>query len=170
MQDDRARGAREPNVPPLDSSFIAAVATVAAMPEAEERAQGWREVATLLVGMPEEFRATAYRSYPELEKAQPYPDTRLSAAEQEFVSLLAQSDLAAIDQALIENSVASWRSVARVVGGAMVSLKAQSPSVPLGLYIRRIAMLVESGALLAQGDIDFARLSEIRLPIAVKHA
>ena len=113
--------------------------------------------------MPDEFRATAYRGHPELENARPYPDTDLSAAEQDLVSLLDQSDLEAIDQALVDNSVASWRTVARVIGAAMVTLEARLPSVPLGLYVRRIAALVERGALLARGDIDFMRLSEVRL-------
>ena len=170
MQNDRAREPLGTQMLALETSFVAAAATVAAMPGVEERAHGWRELATLLVGMPDAFRATAYRSHPELENAQPYPDTRLSAAEQQLVSLLDQSDLEAIDQALVDNSVASWRTVARVIGGAMVSLKAQLPSVPLGLYVRRIAVLVEGGALLAQGDVDFMRLSEVKLSVAVKHA
>ncbi len=148
-------------------SFVSAAAAVAAMPNVEERAEGWRELATLLVGMPGQFRAMAYGSHPELQNAQPYPDTRLSSAEQEFISRLDQSDIEAIDQAIVGSAVTSWRKVSRVIGGAMVTLKAQLPSVPPGLYVRRIAVLVESGALLAQGNVDFMRLSEVRLSAAL---
>jgi hypothetical protein len=166
-------GAREPlgtQILALGTSFDAAAAAVAAIPDVEERAQGWRELATLLVGMPEQFRATAYRSHPELENALPFPDMRLSAAEQELVSRLDQSDLEVIDRALVENSVTSWRTVARVIGEAMVTLKAQFPSLPLGLYVRRIAVLVEGGALLTRGNADFMRLSEVRLSASVNDA
>jgi hypothetical protein len=170
MQKNRANKPFGTQLPAAENSFSAAAATVAAMPEVEERAEGWRQLSTLLVGMPDEFRATAYRSHPELQNARPYPDTDLSAAEQNLVSLLERSDLEAIDQALVANSVATWRTVARVIGGAMVTLEARLPSVPLGLYVGRIAVLVERGALLARGDIDFMRLSEVRLPPAVKDA
>jgi hypothetical protein len=170
MQKDRAGEPFGTQMPAPETSFFAAAATVAAMPEVEERAEGWRQLATLLVGMPDEFRATAYRSHPELENARPYPDTDLSAAEQDLVSLVDQSDLEAIDQALVDNSEASWRTVARVIGGAMVTLEARLPSVPLGLYVHRIAVLVERRALLARGDIDFMRLSEVRLSPPVKDA
>ena len=170
MQNDGARERSENQMLALGTSFAAAAATVAAMPEVEERAEGWRQLSTLLVGMPDEFRAAAYRSHPELQNARPYPDTDLSAAEQDLVSLVDQSDLEAIDQALVDNSVASWRTVARVVGGAMVTLEARVPSIPLGPYVGRIAVLVERRALLARGDIDFMRLSEVRLPPAAKDA
>ena len=170
MQRDRSSEPFGTRMPAPETSFFAAAATVAAMPEVEERAEGWRQLATLLVGMPDEFRATAYRGHPELENARPYPDTDLSAGEPDLVSFLEQSDLEAIDQALVDNSVASWRTVARVVGGAMVTLEARVPSIPLGPYVGRIAVLVERGALLARGDIDFMRLSEVRLPPAAKDA
>jgi hypothetical protein len=170
MQRDRSSEPFGTRMPAPETSFFAAAATVAAMPEVEERAEGWRQLSTLLVGMPDEFRAAAYRSHPELQNARPYPDTDLSAGEPDLVSFLEQSDLEAIDQALVDNSVASWRTVARVVGGAMVTLEARVPSIPLGPYVGRIAVLVERGALLARGDIDFMRLSEVRLPPAAKDA
>jgi hypothetical protein len=170
MRNDRADEPFGTQMPAPDTSFFAAAATIEAMSEVEDRAEGWRQLATLLVGMPDEFRATAYRRHPELENARPYADHHLSAAEQDLVSLLDESDLEAIDQALVDNSVASWRTVARVIGSSMVTLEARLPSVPLGLYVRRIAVLVERGALLAQGDIDFMRLSKVRLSPAVKDA
>lgn len=46
----------------------------------------------------------------------------------------------------------------------MVTLQAQFPLLPLGLYVRRIAVLAEGGALLTRGNADFMRLSEVRLP------
>ncbi len=170
MQGDYARESLEARMLALGSSLDAAAAAVSAMPAVEERARGWRELATLLVGMPAEFRAAAFRSHPELASAQPFPDTRLSAEEQALASRLDPSDLDAIDQALIENSAVSWRSAARVIGGAMVTLKARFPLLPLGLCVRRIAVLVEGGALLAQGNIEFMRLGKVRLPAPVEDA
>ena len=99
MQKDRAGEPFGTQMPAPETSFFAAAATVAAMPEVEERAEGWRQLSTLLVGMPDEFRAAAYRSHPELQNARPYPDTDLSAGEPDLVSFLEQSDLEAIDQA-----------------------------------------------------------------------
>lgn len=170
MQNDDACEPLGTQMLALGTSIDAAAASIAAMPEVEEQTQGWRELATLLVGMPERFRARAYRSHPELENVLPFPDTRLSAAEQELVSRLDQSDLETIDQALVENSATSWRRIVRVIGGAMVTVKPQFPSLPPGLYVRRIAVLIERGALLAQGDIDFMRLGEVRLSSSVRDA
>lgn len=146
------------------TALSAATAEIATMPEGEERSRNLRALATLLVGASEEVRASAVRQCPDLEGVKPVPDTLLDSSEQEFVTRLTQCDLIAIDNALIENTATSWRKVVRVIGAAMVTLDGQFSGIPLGLYVQRVGELVQSGELLAQGDIQFIRLGEVRLP------
>ena len=134
------------------------------MPNGAERSRHLRGLATLLVGQPKESRATAVFQCPELETAEPFPDTLLDAAEHELVSHLTPSNLKTIDGALLSNSASSWRKAPRVIGSAMVTLEGQFQRLPLGLYVQRIGALVEGGELLARGNIAFMRLSEVRLP------
>ena len=163
MDQDKARkfsAAREH----LSAAFSAALAEMNSMPVGAERSRHFRGLATLLVGQPEEFRAAAVSQCPELEVAEPFPDTLLGPEEQELVSQLTQAELDIIDEALLHCSVSSWRKVPRVIGGAMVALEGRFPRLSLGLYVRRIGTLVESGRLLAKGNVEFMRLSEVRLP------
>jgi hypothetical protein len=140
------------------------MAEIASMPEGEERTRLLRAVAASLVGAPEELRATAIRQCPDLEGAEPIPDTQLEATQLEFVSRLTATDLEVIDRTLVANSTSSWQKVHRVIGYALVDLKSQLPGIPLGLYAQRVAALVQNGALLAQGNLEFIRQSEVRLP------
>ena len=123
-----------------------------------------RGLATLLVGQSEEFRATAVSRCPELETVEPLPDTHLDPEEHELVCQLTQSDLDVIDEAVLHSSASTWRKVSRVIGGAMVALEVDSLEYPRGLYVRRIGSLVGSGRLQAKGNLEFMRLSEVRLP------
>jgi len=148
----------------LDAAISAAIAEANAMPVGAERSWHLRGLATFLVGQPEEFRATAIMQCPELEVAEPFPDTLLVPEENELVSQLTQSDLEVVDEALLHSSVSSWREVHRVIASAMVALDGQFPGLPLGLYVRRVGTLVGSGRILAKGNVEFMRLSEVRLP------
>ena len=148
----------------LTAAFSAAITEMKSVPVGAERSRHLRGLATLLIGQTEEFRAAAILQCPELKAAEPFPDTLLNPEEHELVSQLTQSDLDVIDQALLHSSVSSWRKVSRVIGGAMASLGGRFPGLPLGLYVRRIGSLVGSGKLLVKGDIEFMRLSEVRLP------
>ena len=163
MDLDRARellAARER----AGAAFGAAIAALNSMPNGAERSRHLRGLATLLVGQPEESRKNAFLQCPELEKAEPFPDSLLDTDEQELVSHLTPSDLKTIDGALLDNSASAWRKAPRVIGSAMVTLEGQFPRLPLGLYVQRIGALVEGGELLARGNIAFMRLSEVRLP------
>ncbi len=146
------------------AAFSAAIGEMSSLPIGAERSQHLRGIATLLVGQPEEFRATAVSQCPELQAAEPFPDTLLDTEEQKLVSHLTQSDLKVIDTALLNNSVSSWRKAPRVIGSAMVALEGQFQRLPLGLYVRRICALVEGGKLLARGNVEFMRMTEVRLP------
>jgi hypothetical protein len=103
---------------------------------------------------------------PELASAEPIPDTYLSVEQQEAECRLTQAEIQALDSALIAGALTSWRKVARVVGDAMVTLQGQFQPVPLGVYVRRIEVLVKSGELEARGNIQFMRVGEVRLPVS----
>ena len=147
------------------TALTAAEEAISRMPEGDERSQHLRALASLLASLFGELRAPAVRQYPDLDKAEPLgdPDTLLDASEQESVSRLTQPDLELIDETLLANSAASWRKVARVVGTAMNTLHKQFPGVPDGFYAQRVAALVQSGRLQAQGNLEYMRFSEVRL-------
>ena len=141
-----------------------AVAEVASMPEGEQRLWALRGIASLLVGTPEAFKAAAVHECPELESVAPIPDTHLTIEEQAIASRLTPADLQAIDAALIAGTVSTWRKVARVVGDALVTLQDRLSDVPLGIYIQRVEALARNGELEVQGNTQFMRFSEAKLP------
>ena len=146
-----------------NAAFRMAIAEMNAMPEGAERSRHLRGLATLLVGQSVEVRAVAISQCPELETAKPFPDTLLDSEAQQVVARLTATDLKSIDQALLSSSSSSWRTSPRVIGGAMVALDGQLPKLPLGLYVQRLGALVEVGKLLSKGNVEFMRLSEVRL-------
>jgi hypothetical protein len=146
------------------AALTAAVANIASMPEGQERARQARTIATLLVGSPEALRVQAILQCPDIESAEPIPDTQLNTEELAMVSHLTLSDLALIDRTLLSNARPSWQMVSRVVGYTLVDLKHALPGIPLGLYALRAASLVRSGTLLGRGNLGFIRLSEVCLP------
>jgi hypothetical protein len=148
----------------LGGAFNAAIAEMESIPVGPERSRLLRGLATFLVAQPEEFRAAVVSQCPELAAAEAFPDTLLDPAEHELVSQLTQSDLDAIDEALLHSSASSWRKVHRVVGEAIASLGGRLPGLPLGLFVQRIGSLVRSGRLQAEGNLNFMRLSQVRLP------
>lgn len=148
----------------LHTALTLAVADIVSMPEGEQRTWALRGVASLLMGKPEPFKATAFEQCPELASAEPIPDTHLSAEEEEIASRLTLADIQALDSALIAGAVASWRNVARVVGDAMVTSQSQGSDLPLGVYMRRVEALVQDARLEAQGNTQFMRFSQVRLP------
>ena len=46
----------------------------------------------------------------------------------------------------------------------MATLQVEYPALPLGLYVQRVGRLVQAGELEASGNVEFMRLSEVRLP------
>lgn len=149
---------------PVHQALTAALSDVSSMPPGEQRTWALRGLASLLLDAPEALRADALLQCPELASADPIPDTYLSVDEQAMAARLTPSELDAVDQALVAGSVTTWRTVARVVGDALVSLHAQPGPPPLGLLLQRVQRLVHRGQLQARGNIDFMRLSEVRLP------
>jgi hypothetical protein len=84
--------------------------------------------------------------------------------------LLQAADLQAIDAALLGDCAVSWRKVARVVGTAMRALQDSQPDIPAGYYAQRVALLVSAGRLESQGNLEYMRFSEVRLPLPARSA
>lgn len=155
--------------------FAACEKTIAALTEAEyairritdepERKRLFSALSRVIVEVLSNVRAPVVRQYPELEPPEELgpPDTELSTQEQEVVSQLSSVDVQVIDKALLSECASSWRKVARVVSAAMTTLRDRFPSVPDGYYAQRVATLVSSGSLEAQGNLNHMRFSEVRL-------
>jgi len=101
-----------------------------------------------------------------MNKEIPIPDPDLTAEEKALVAKLSQKDLQAIDEALLSNARSSWRKVAMVVGITMLNLSNSIKGIPDVFYSQRIRNLVENGRLEAQGNLQFMRFSEVRIPSA----
>jgi Protein of unknown function len=142
------------------------------VPDEDERKHLLRAVATVVIEVLTSIRAPVVMQHPDLEPTEPLgrPDSELSEEDQALVSSLRASDLEAIDTALIAQCATSWRKVARVVGTTMGMLRNGLPGIPDGYYVQRVAILVHSGRLESQGNLEYMRFSEVRLPLAVRSA
>jgi hypothetical protein len=148
------------------SALAKAEAAVGRMPPGEERSQHLRVLAGLFADLLGKLRVSAVRQYPELVPPEPLgePDTILDAEDEERASRLTAAELQVIDQSLLEHCSPQWRKVARVVGSAMTSMIKAFPDLPDGFYARRVIELVQSGSLESQGNLEYMRFSEVRLP------
>jgi len=156
--------------------FAACEKTIASLTEAEhaihriadeeERRRLLQALSEVITNVLMSVRAPVVRQYPELEPPAVLgqPGTDLSEEEQELVSKLKPADLELIDRTLLSACAPSWRKVARVVGTALNSFQDQLPEIPDGYYAQRIALLVSSGRLESQGNLEHMRFSEVRLP------
>lgn len=93
------------------------------------------------------------------------PDGPLTPEQEAIIEKLSPEDLAKMDERLLSDCSDRWRKVAMVVGTTMMS---DGPSrfenVPDVFYSQRVKVLVENGLLESQGNLDFMRYSEVRLP------
>ena len=92
------------------------------------------------------------------------PDPPLDVAQSMRVSKLTQEDLWDIDRELLTQSARSWRKVSRIVGQAIDKLSSRIPDVPDVYYAQRVRRLVAVGELESQGNLEYMRHSEVRLP------
>jgi hypothetical protein len=152
------------------TALISAAKVVSAMDVGDERSHQVRLIATLLLGQPEELRRSAVAICPDIEFAKPIPDTDLNGEELGATSALTASDVSIIDDAIVLNTTSSWQSVVRVIGYTIVDLRSQIPNVPLGFYAKRVKHLTSAGLIQSDGDLDFVRLSKIRLPNSSENA
>jgi hypothetical protein len=92
------------------------------------------------------------------------PDGPMSAEEETIAALLSQQMVEKIDKALLSRSKLRGRKVAVLVGLAMMDPEVRVPGLPDLYYANRVRVLVERGLLVAEGNLDYMRYSEVRLP------
>lgn len=92
------------------------------------------------------------------------PDGPLDAEQSLRVSRLREEDLWEIDRVLLSLAAPSWRKVARIVGMAIDQLSGRLPNIPDVYYAQRVRRLVAVGELESQGNLEYMRYSEVRLP------
>ena len=95
------------------------------------------------------------------------PDGPLDAEQSMRVSKLKQEDLWEIDRVLLAQAAPTWRKVARIVGMAIGELSERFPNIPDVYYAQRVRRLVAVGELESQGNLEYMRFSEVRLPANV---
>jgi hypothetical protein len=97
------------------------------------------------------------------------PDGPLTPEQETVVEKLSPDDLAKIDEGLLSNCCDRWRKVAMVVGTTMMrDGPYRYENVPDVFYSQRVKALVERGLLESQGNLDFMRYSEVRVPASPK--
>lgn len=92
------------------------------------------------------------------------PDLPLSPEEEAIYAALSEADLKEIDAALLGDCVRYGRKVTRVVGTTFISAKFRDRDIPLSCFVQRVAELVRQGKLVAEGNLNYMRYSEVRLP------
>jgi len=93
------------------------------------------------------------------------PDPPLTPEQAIHVSRLKQEDLWEIDRLLLAQSATTWRKVARIVGMTMGELSERFPNIPDVYFAQRVRRLVAVGELESQGNLEYMRYSEVRLPV-----
>jgi hypothetical protein len=92
------------------------------------------------------------------------PDPPLSEEHARVAASLSAEFVSRIDAELMSHAKERNRKVAMLVGKAMMNPNVRVPGLPDLYYSQRIRALVESGKLVAEGNLDFMRFSEVRLP------
>jgi hypothetical protein len=80
------------------------------------------------------------------------------------IALLTDSDIVAIDSALLGKCDRHWRKVAYVVGSAMQDQTDRAAGVPDVFYAQRVRCLVQQKLLESAGNLAYMRYSEVRVP------
>ena len=94
----------------------------------------------------------------------PVPLDPLTAEQEARIAQLTETDLNEIDDCILSNATTQWRKVAMVVALAMNDLSDLVSDRPDSFYARRIRNLVAQGRLDSQGNLEFMRFTEVRLP------
>ena len=95
---------------------------------------------------------------------EPNEDGPLTDEQQERVNRLTAEELQTIDDSLMADASAQWRKVARIVGSALIANRDSIKNVPDIFYASRVRKLVEEGRLKSEGNLEFMRFSEVKLP------
>jgi len=74
-----------------------------------------------------------------------HPDPELTPDQTKLVEGLTDTEVKAIDKALLANTCDKWRKVARVVGTTMTELPSRVEGIPDVYYSQRVQKLVQGG-------------------------
>lgn len=96
------------------------------------------------------------------EELTPHPP--LNAEQAKIAASLSADFVSRIDAELMSHAKGRNRKVAMLVGKAMMNPEVRAPGLPDLYYAQRVRALVERGQLVAEGNLDFMRFSEVRLP------
>lgn len=91
-------------------------------------------------------------------------DGEMNVEQTKIAASLSQELIERIDASLLSLVVAHNRKVARVVGTVMMDETLRIPGLPDLFYRDRVKLLVEKGLVVADGNLDYMRFSEVRLP------
>lgn len=92
------------------------------------------------------------------------PDGPMSPEQRAIADSLSADMVEKIDAALLSQAKERNRKVAMIVGMTMMDKKLCVPGLPDLYYAERVKKLVEKGLLVAEGNLDYMRYSEVRLP------
>jgi hypothetical protein len=93
----------------------------------------------------------------------PIPNPPISDEEQAAVDLLSEQDLEAIDACILSYCATHFYKVARIMGQTQDELASRFPKLSYVFYTQRLKHLVDTGRLVAAGDVFKMRFSEVRL-------
>ena len=93
-----------------------------------------------------------------------HPDGEMTPEEAMVAASLSPELIERIDACLLSFVVGYNRKVARVVGSAMMDKTIRVLGLPDLFYRDRVKLLVEKGLIVAEGNLDYMRYSEVRLP------
>ena len=94
----------------------------------------------------------------------PMANPPLSTEEQSVVAKLTDADLQIIDAAIMTNSSTRWLKVAMVVWQTEKALSDRYAGLSYIFYALRLIHLVDEGRLESQGNLEYMRFSEVRIP------
>jgi len=145
--------------------FNRATAVISELPDQQEQKGLRRPLGMLMAHLWTELQHPIVKDFPDLDpdKEVLQADPVLTADESARVAQLTESDIRRIDEALVAAASANWRKVARVVASAM-NESTHGPGIPDIYYASRVRALVEAGRLESQGNLEYMRFSEVRLP------
>jgi len=83
---------------------------------------------------------------------------------QEIRELAEIFDVPSRGDALIADACSQFRKVARIVGTAMMATEDSIKHIPDLFYASRVRKLVEEGRLVSEGNLEYMRFSEVKLP------
>ena len=100
----------------------------------------------------------------------PEPNPPLNREEELAAAKLKSEELALIDATVLSCVAARWQKLALVVVRAKEKLESNYPEFSPTFYAMRVQALDELGRVESQGDLDYMRFSEVRLPHESKPA